>query len=266
MMLTAVEVLSEARSARSAGDVEGCLLQSAAALGFAVDAHDAQTAFLAACMPGRMYLNRGEPENAESHFRHGLDIALYGGLAQRLPEVYHDLFVVARDRGDEGARRYHACAMELYLDTNGNNRRISALVADAAESRFMRRPCAETAGDALQAWRSVPASIETPLERLIAGCSMMVSAAYLGIACRYKDGGELVTGAFPRLVDYEGVALALAYGAAGAVKARDFLRASYMAAEAVRIAVVRGEGVAEARAREVLGMALAERTNARPSM
>lgn len=258
-MRTATETLEAARDARSAGDIDRCLTLSAAAQSLASDEHDADTAYLSARNPGRMFAIRGEHELAAAYFNEALHVALAGGLTLRLPQIYHDLFVSNRDLGSEAAKRYCATATELYLDLNHRNPRLTALIADAAEGRFMMNPSPETAADALQAWRAVPASLNDHAERFLAGCSMMVAAAWLGIRCRYEDGVKLVEGAFPCLPDHEGASLALAYGATGALKARDYLRASHMAAEAVRIAVARGEAVAEGRAREVLSSALAER-------
>lgn len=262
-MRTATETLEAARDARSAGEVDRCLLLSAAAQSLARDEHDAESAFLAARMPGRMFYIRGESDTASGFFREALHIALESGLTLKLPIIYHDLYVAHRDVGSEAAKRYCATATELYLDLNHRNPRLTALMADAAEGRFMMNPCTDTAADALQAWRSVPASLSDHSERFLAGCCMMVSAAWLSIRCRYADGVRLMEGAFPNLPDHEGASLALSYGATGAMKARDYLRASHMAAEAVRIAVARGEAIAEARAREVLAAALAERREVR---
>lgn len=267
MQQTAAETLSAARRARSSGDVDACLLLSAAAQGMAEDAHDPDTAFLAAGTPGRMYAMRGEPDEAAVYFRRALHVALSGGLTLRLPEVYHDLFVASRDaRRWAAAKRYCAAATELYLDTNPRNPRMTALVADCQEGRFMRKPRPETAADALHAWRSVPASLPGATERVFAGCSMLVSAAWLGLPSRYRRGAEVLDEAYPKLDSHEGISLALSYGATGALALRDEGRAEWMARTALETALRRGERVAEERARAVLDEVLSGRGDARRLM
>lgn len=259
-MRTAVETLAAARAARSAGDAEGCALLSAASLSLAQDEHDADTAFLAASTPGHFHIYRGEPELAEDHFRHGLNVALSGGLTLRLPMAYHDLHNAAREsRNNESARRFFATAVELHLDLNPRNPRLTALLADAALSAFVQRPNADTAADALQAWRAVPASLAGSSERFLSGCYMMAAAAWLGIDSRYRDGFQRIEESYPQMDSYEGASLALSFAATAATNIRDYPRAAYMAERAFSIAVARGERIAAEQARFVLDAALAER-------
>lgn len=227
------------------------------------DEGDADAAFLAACMPGKLYLYRGEPRDALGHLRMALDVALTHGLTRRLPEVFHDLYVACRDaENDAKAKRYFGCAMELYLDTDPGNRRITALVADEAESRFMREPSSENAADAMQAWRGVPASLKGAQERFLSGCSLAASAAWLGIECRYNDGIEALELAYPDLPNHEAASLGLSHAASGALRMREYPRALCLADRAVSVATARGETVAVARAEEVRCAALAERQKA----
>lgn len=261
--MSASGTLAQARLARGAGDVNRCLLLSAAALQEARDEADHDTAFLAACMPGKLFAFRGEPRDALGYFRMALEAALTHGLTRRLPECYHDLFIASRDaENDDAARKFHGCALRLYLDIDPSNRRITALVADEAESRFMREPDTESAADAMQAWRGVPASLKGAQERFLSGCSLATSAAWLGIECRYNDGLNAMEAAFPDLPNHEGVALGLAHAATGALRARDYPRALSLADRAVSVATARGETVAVARAGEVRVAALAERMTA----
>lgn len=224
-------------------------------------AHD--VAFLAACAPGRLYASRGEPREASGWYRQALDVALEYGLTRRLPECYHDLYVTSRDGGEgEASRRYFATATELYLDTFGRHPRIVALYADAAEARFMRAPSQETAADALLQWRSFSASVASPADKFLGGCSIMVAAAWLGMWSRYNDGVRMMEEAYPLLPDHLAVSLMLSQAAGGALKARDFPRGLSLAQEALRVASVRGEAIAEGVAREMIRAALAERESA----
>lgn len=237
-----------------------CLLLSAAAMQEARDERDWESEYLASVVPGHMYLRRGEARDALGHLRMALDVALAHGLTQRLPEAFHDLFVGARDAESDGrAKRFFGCAMELYLDLDPGNRRITALVADEAESRFVREPNVESAADAMQAWRGVPASLKGAQERFLSGCSLATSAAWLGIECRYNDGLEALEKAFHGLPNHEGAALGLAHAATGALRMREYPKALALADRAVSIATARGETVAVARANEVRCAALAER-------
>jgi tetratricopeptide (TPR) repeat protein len=258
--VSASDTLHQARLARGAGDVSRCLLLSAAATQEARDERDHDTAFLAACMPGKLFAFRGEAGESLGYLRMALQVALDKGLTQRLPEIYHDLFISSRDaENDEKARKFYGCALRLYLDINPGNRRITALVADEAESRFMREPSTENAADAMQAWRGVPASLKGAQERFLSGCSLATSAAWLGIECRYEDGLSAMEEAFPDLPNYEGVALGFAHAATGALRMREYPRALSLADRAVSIDTARGEVVAAARAEEVRIAALAER-------
>lgn len=225
------------------------------------DEGDHDTAFLAACMPGKLYLYRGEPRDALGHLRMALDVALSHGLTRRLPEVFHDLYITCRDaENDAKAKRYFGCAMELYLDTDPGNRRITALVADEAETRFMREPTQENAADAMQGWRGVPASLKGAQERFLSGCSLATSAAWLGIECRHNDGMEALELAYPELPNHEAVSLGLCHAATGALRMREYPRALSLAGRALSVATARGEVVAAARAEEVRSLALAERS------
>lgn len=260
-MRTATETLEAARDARSAGEVDRCLLLSAAAQSLATDEHDTDTAFLAACVPGRLYLSRAEPEEAVPFYREALEVALSGGRTIRLPQIYHDLYLACRDSGsfDAPAKRYCATAFELYHDLNPRQPRLAGLMADQAEARFMARPCPETAADALQQWRALPTSLQGAAERFFAGCNAMVSAAWLGLHTRYRGGVETMSAAMEELSGHEGVALGLSHAATGSLKIGDYPRALRLAESAVRIARERGEGIVEARAAEVRDAALAER-------
>jgi tetratricopeptide (TPR) repeat protein len=261
--MSATETLAEARKARGAGDVQRCLLLAAACVQEARDEGDHDTAFLAACTPGALYSYRGEPNDALGHYRYALDVALSHGLTHRLPEVYHDLFAMSKDAGNfERGKRFFTTAMELHLDMNPGNRRITALLADEADGRFTCEPSAETAHDSLEAWRGVPGSLSGAKERFFAGCGVAAVAAWLGegYAGRYKGALGALEAAFPDLPNHEGVALGFTHAATGAQRAHDFPRALQLADRAIRVATERGESGLLAKARAVRSDVLAEQS------
>lgn len=260
---TAADTLVEARAARSCGDVDACVRLAVLTMDKAKDERAPDVAFLAACAPGRLYASRAEPHEATGWYRTALEVALEYGLTRRLPECYHDLHVVSRDDGETAqARRYFSTATELYLDVSAGHPRLVALYADASEAAFMRQPSPETAADALLCWRSFSAALAAPADRFLGGCSIMVAAAWLGLRGRYWDGVALMEDAYPRLPDHLGVSAALLHAASGSLKARDYPRGLALAQEALSIARVRGEGIVEAKARETIKAALAERESA----
>ena len=262
--LTATETLAEARAARARGDVDATLRISALAMDKAKDERLPDVAFLAACAPGGLYINQGMRNEASGWYQHALQLALEYGLTGRLAEVYHDLFAVARDGGDEEqSRRLFSTALELHLDTRQSNPRISALFADKAEGLFMRDPTPEHAADASRQWKSACASLSGPAERFLAGCSILVCGAWLECPRQYSQGAEIIAENYSRLPNHYGTSLALSHAACGAIRARDYKRAACYACEALRVAAERGEGLCEERARYVLGEALAERESAR---
>lgn len=242
--------------------MDSCLLLSAAAVQEARDEGDRETEFLAACTPGALYAYRAEPNEALGHYRFALAIALGHGMPIRAAECYHDLHLAAREAGNHSkAKSFFVTSLELHLDINPSNRRITGLLADEAETRFLVEPTLKNAHDALNGWRSVPGSLTGSRERFFAGCSLMVVAAWLGagFAGRYKDGIKALEESLPKLTSHEGVAFGLAHAATGALRARDFPTAEQLVERAIRIAVERGETAVREKADEVRTAVLAER-------
>lgn len=256
---TASETLIDARAARARGDVDGCLRLSVLAMDKAKQQGDTVTEFWACIAPGVMHLGRGEPHEAAGYFRFALDTALRRGLTGLLGAAYHDNYLAARDAGElHEAKRFRAVAFEIYRDTDARNPRIAGLMADWAEEGMMYRPSEETAAFALQSWRACPASLPGPKERLVAACNLVVASAWLRLWPRYRDGMLSLETSLADLADDENVSIALSHACTGVVRMKDYQRAIRLAESAVRIAGARGEHVAEQRAREVLGVALAE--------
>lgn len=258
--MSALETLEKARAARAAGDVGTCLVLSSAALFEAEEEGDAQTAYLAAVCPGRMYMGRGEPSEALGHFRNALDVALQHGLTRKLANAYHNLFSASVESANtDAAKRFFAVSFEVYRDIDPRDPRLTALFADAAEGKLMQTPSQDTAADAMQGWRACTACMNDPQSRLYASANIIVASAVLGIRSRYADALSTLEDAFALLPDHEGAAMAIAHASLGVSRMRDHQRAASLAERALGIAVERGEGVAEDRAREALDAALAER-------
>lgn len=261
-MMCCVETLGMARLARAIGDAGGCLSLSEAAERQALDEREYDAAFLAACVPARMYLRRCEPALAVAHYRNAQALALSHGLSNRLGEVAHDLYIAARDAHSEAAaREYYGKAAETYLERR--DPRVSGLLADRADAKFTANPSRETAANAVEHWRALPCTLPGDVERFFAGCNLMVAAAWLGWERRYREGLAMVEDAFVCLPSHEGAAAGLTDAATGALKAEDYPTGARLAEGAVRIARERGEGIVEEGARGVLSDALAERSSAR---
>ena len=247
-----------ARFARGIGDVDGCLTLAACAERQARDDHEYDLAFLAACVPARMYLRRCEADLAVAHYRNAHDLALCHGLAHRLGEVQHDLYISCRDAGnDTAALAYYGKATECYLERS--DPRIAGLLADRAEGRFMAVPSAETASAAMEHWRALPCTMPGIVERFFAGCNLMTAAAWLGSGKRYRDGLAMVEDAFPSLPSHEGAAAGLADAATGALTAKDFPTGLRLSESALSIARERGEAIVMQKALLARDAALAEK-------
>lgn len=257
--MSALETLNLARAARGEGDVDRCVMLSAAALQDATDEGDGETAWNAAIAPGRAYLNRGEANEALGYFRWALDVAGRMGLTYRLANSYHWLSLASREAGnDDACRRLAGTALELY-HMNPRDRHMANLVADLALADFERYPSAENAAYCVQTFRAAPVSVPTPINRLFSAANVMLTAATLGVRCRYRDAAEALESTFAVLPDHEGVAQALVQGAKGAAAALDYPLSATLCERAELIAETRGELRMLEMAREVKESALAEK-------
>jgi len=258
---TALDTVQMARFARGIGDVPACLSLSDAAVRQAGDERYPDAAYVAAEVPGRMYMGRNEPREAEAHYRYALDLVRLYNLRNRLGGALHDLALAVREKGDYAQfRALSSEAFERYHEHNPRDPCITGLLADVAAGAFERDPGnREKASAALAAWRPVPVSMKTPRYHMAAAAQQMVTAAALGLGSSYRYASNALDWYVLDMPDREAVAMTLVYAAGGSLMHGDFHRAAELAREAERIAVLREETTVAEQAREVLNAALAER-------
>lgn len=260
-MNTAAETLGAARFSRGIGDVDACLQLSAAAGRQATFEHDWDTLYWSAETVGRMYMGRNEPEEAEGHYGHALDLAKMHGLSHLCGGALHDLALSVREQGDSTRfRELAGKAFVAYHESDPRNPCVVGLMADVATHAFNVDPDdKEKAAHALQSWRPVPTTMRTPLYHVSAAANAMVCAAALGWQQRYKAASEDLDRYLFKMPDNEGVAYVLSFAASGALKAGDFERAAGLCDAAVRIGTERDEDVPVQQAKALRDSALAER-------
>jgi len=260
-MLTAMETVEMARFARGVGDVAGCVSLSDSAVRQATQEHHPDAAYMAAEVPGRMFMGRGEPREAIAHYRYALDLARLHNLKNRLGGAVHDLALAVRETGDGAQfRRLAAEAFEHYSHSNPRDPCLTGLLADVAQDAFDRHPNdREKASAALQAWRGIPVCMKTVRYHMAAAAQQMVASATLGIRSRYDSAAEALDAYRLDMPDHEAVAMTFAYAARGALAMMDFEGAAYLCEIAIREGDAREESVPAEEARGVLADALAER-------
>jgi tetratricopeptide (TPR) repeat protein len=258
--MSALETLNLARAARGAGDVDRCVMLSAAALQDATDESDGETAWNAAIAPGRAYLNRGEASESLGYFRWALDVAGKMGLVRHLAPSYSWLHLASREAGNEvAARRFAATSLDLFRDFDARSGYFAGLVADMALHEFERKPTPENAAHAVQCFRAAPHSIADPFVAFLSAANVMRASAVLGLRCRYEPADEALDFLQASLPSNEGVALVLVQAATGAVLMREYERGAVLAERAERLGEQRDEPHVLDRIREVKDAALAER-------
>lgn len=264
-MNTAAETLDRARFASGIGDVQACLSLSDAALHQAGFEHNAEIAYRAAEVPGRMYIGRGEPREAVAHYRHALDVVLMHGLTPHLGGAYHDLALATRECGDrQQFREMAGTAFRLYHDVNPRDSCITGILADMASDAFERDPNdKDKARACLEQWRCVPASMRTLRYHLAAAANQMQCAAALGWRQRYLSASEALDTYLAALPNGEAAALTLAFAGEAALKMGDFARAFELANTAERVGVERDEPVPVEQAIALREAALAEQKSVR---
>ena len=257
-----METVRAARFARGIGDVEGCIQLSDSAVRHAQFEHDFETAYLAAEVPGRMRMGRGEYRDAEAHYRYALDLLLMHARPPeaRLAGAYHDLALAVRETGDRRQFKVLAAkAFTLYDSSNPRNPCITGLLADLATDDLERHPGdRDHANASLAAWKAVPASMRTPHYRLTAAAHQMRCSAILGLHGVYDVGRGALNRFLAEMPDGESVSLILTYAGGGALAMRDFRGAAEIAECAIRRGTERGESVPVEEARAVLDAATAE--------
>jgi len=259
------QTIAMARLARGIGDVTACITLSDSAVQQATFEHDHVSAYLAAEVPGRMYMGRSEPRLAEAHYRYALDLLLMHGDEAHLGGAYHDLSLAVREAGDRKMfKDLSALAFRYYHERNPRDPGITGLLADRACDEFERNPAdRDCAYACLNAWKAVPASMRTPHYRLTAAAHQMRASAVLGYRKRYADAADALGRFLAEMPDGEAVALILSFAARGALMMHDFKRAGELAEHAERKAVERGEAVPLEDARAVLDAAKGERAGVR---
>lgn len=223
---------------------------------------DGESAFHARTAAGMLRLSRAEPQQAKDWFGEALGIARSANLREWIGAALHNAFIAARDAGDSRSAGWYAgAALEAYGDY-GQGNRIPALTADVCEGALVSCPSPENAYSALSCWRGTVYNARTARERLIARVNAMGAAAILLNRRRFFEAADGFQGALNEASaagEAEDVARCLTVAADASCRLGDFARAARVAADALGIALHRGETVVAEAAGEVRMAALQER-------